>query len=1839
MKIFTKFTFAISLLSVLSTVAQEGIGTNNPDPSSALDVTSTTQGILIPRMTTAQRTTIASPAEGLRVYDTDTKDFWFFDGTIWVRESIAAGEWEDDGAGGIRAKQAFANGKNVVVTDEGTVGIGTATPANRAGVHVYDENRSARIHLEGVDDLGVGESAGVAFYAPGEQAYATIAGLNTGVGTGDLRFLTDDGTAHTERMIIKSTGEIGLGTNTPEQKLDIAAGNIHLDNNFGIGANFNANAEAIIYPHYSGFQSLNGLGPTMTNNAGILLMADAQISFAESDNQKVVGSMNVNNEEFDWDGRITTDGLSHTFNTKNNELKFLANDGTGNMHMYWNSTGGTAPTALEAGNAYDFTYNAAASGNLTLRVAPSVAAGDAQSFSAGMTWLGNGNVGIGTANPATKLNIVANGGAVTRLEAGGTDNWAELDLKSSHNVLNEKYWNIAASGGDGTFRIRTLDDDRTNSATQFLINRNGNVGIGTTSPNEKLEVNGKVRVSDLSGAAAATDVIVTADATTGELKNGGTLASLNNNPWDNPDGSVATQLSSNINFMNGNVAIGNQNDNNHLLSVSGEVRIDTGTGDLNNRSVGLGVGYTPNDVYTPNSDPTDARRGFSLFTNTQDYPVVMTMRNLRNGWWDFIFDPNDSDQLHFRHNSRTTPVLTLDNSGNVGMGTTTPTSRLDVVGQRGIYLSHNGSADSGFGFIGSPNNMHIAQNAYYDGTWKALGNASGKAVLNRTGLGSDIAFMSQVDNSGGLAADDPISWGTVFSVRTNGNLRAHGDIMASDGFTSVGTERNPVVTVFSDRAFGMELHSGQAGSGHSGGWATAVYGRNQGATSLRFGSYNGNATAQEDFIEMMTLQNDGDFGVGVVDPTEKLDVDGTARLRGLVDDNDPANKVVVADATGVLKTVAAGDLASGEWEDDGAGGIRAKQAFANGDAVTITDNGNLRIFADEATLELGSPESAISFAFTNESMPLTTATDALWNNQAFYKNTGIVVDRAGSNVDRYQGSSTELFIDAINTRDFDLLRGISSWVRDDSGVAIGTINATNAQATKTGAGSVATLRGVLGTAQNTGTATVTNLVGLSTWMQNTGGGTVTNAMGLHIPRSLGQNTVTNDYGLKIDNRWGGTDNNYGLFIQNATGATNNYAIYTGGGDIRFGGLQDNNDPNDKVMVTDANGVLHQISKADLASETNNNPWDNPDGSVADQGSTDINYMGGNVGIGTANPTDNLEVIGQIKSTGTIPRFRMFETDGNTDENFQLGMRNGTFLIQSNNDAFDAGADLVSVEQSGYMGVGTSTPEYRLEVEGAGTGILIHETGTTSNNSQFTMTKETFSADNKSFQIHQQSTTDRTRFRALNDDGSAKYEFQSFDHTNGHMSMGAITNPAESYLLQTRHIADDGLNTQGGIETQLFNEFSGSLTNSIAESNLNYLRSGFTGAINAFEGSRDRLFLNSGSSGTIANARISYSIGSVEGNDPTSSTTAITNLYGHQIAVSSLDDKSENAYGLYVGNVQDASSLNYAIYTNAGDIRFGDLQDDSNPANKVVVADTNGVLKTIASGDLAAGEWEDDGAGGIRSKQAFANGRTMTVTDSGKFLIGKDMETYPNVYLEIEGDAADTRGTAVLIKDNEADQGAQLQMRNDVGTGLLVSVSGSASTTPNRTTISGLNGMTGGIYLSQPNGADNALSYTQGVQQRLFMQPSTGNLAIGNSTSPTNKLHVVSGSDPVRFQGLQDDNTATNKFVVADANGVLKTADLSQFPESAPIRVETADYSVTDADGTILVDASTGDVTVTLPAPVLGRKIVVKKIDSSVNSVIIDGAGATIDGVASRTTDVPFQAFVLHTEGTGWYIIN
>ncbi len=118
-------TLLAAVLLTATTYAQVGINTENPDPSSALDINSTTGGLLTPRMTNQERLDIQDPAVGLLVYQTDgTAGFYYHNGTSWAAVSGSGGSdtnWLDDGTGNISNSNTGSVNVNSVLNANGGI--------------------------------------------------------------------------------------------------------------------------------------------------------------------------------------------------------------------------------------------------------------------------------------------------------------------------------------------------------------------------------------------------------------------------------------------------------------------------------------------------------------------------------------------------------------------------------------------------------------------------------------------------------------------------------------------------------------------------------------------------------------------------------------------------------------------------------------------------------------------------------------------------------------------------------------------------------------------------------------------------------------------------------------------------------------------------------------------------------------------------------------------------------------------------------------------------------------------------------------------------------------------------------------------------------------------------------------------------------------------------------------------------------------------------------------------------------------------------------------------------------------------------------------------------------------------------------------------------------------------------------------------------------------------------------------------------------------------------------------------------------------------------------------
>jgi hypothetical protein len=100
-----------------------GIGITTPDASAALDISSTTKGLLIPRMTTAQRNAIPSPANGLQIFNTDNLLFYYWNNGTWspIGSAIIGSFTNSLGAGGVNSVYSDTYGDGLLsVAYDGT---------------------------------------------------------------------------------------------------------------------------------------------------------------------------------------------------------------------------------------------------------------------------------------------------------------------------------------------------------------------------------------------------------------------------------------------------------------------------------------------------------------------------------------------------------------------------------------------------------------------------------------------------------------------------------------------------------------------------------------------------------------------------------------------------------------------------------------------------------------------------------------------------------------------------------------------------------------------------------------------------------------------------------------------------------------------------------------------------------------------------------------------------------------------------------------------------------------------------------------------------------------------------------------------------------------------------------------------------------------------------------------------------------------------------------------------------------------------------------------------------------------------------------------------------------------------------------------------------------------------------------------------------------------------------------------------------------------------------------------------------------------------------------------
>jgi hypothetical protein len=423
-------------------------------------------------------------------------------------ENAAVTFWRGGGStGGFLTFTTNNGAERMRIDSSGNVGIGTTSPGYNLVVGDGTQNTESRFYFgdgsyTSASGYGLYMSRTFSYIRPvtDESQTLNIGALNSAWGTiSNNASLHTFGKDSTEFMRINSSGNVGIGTTNPLEKLHVE-GNLELQGNFTIGSTsgnywqrIRTVDSALSTGNAFNFETRNGSGAYLQH---MVIRNDGNVGIGTTspDAKLDIGVNNI----------ITLDDTGSS-------TGFIGlgsyNDGTKNRAQgasyYGFGIEVDRPNARMSMNSYD-SNGIISTSNITLK--------------------NNGDVGIGTDSPSEKLHVnagnaeiensaaslvlnstsiygVSNSIISQRLGAssppqgslewktgqyGGGSKWSTGITSSPYT---SSYINLPHNTTGGNFAINIKNNER------LTIDDNGNVGIGDTSPSAKLDVNGAVRAN------------------------------------------------------------------------------------------------------------------------------------------------------------------------------------------------------------------------------------------------------------------------------------------------------------------------------------------------------------------------------------------------------------------------------------------------------------------------------------------------------------------------------------------------------------------------------------------------------------------------------------------------------------------------------------------------------------------------------------------------------------------------------------------------------------------------------------------------------------------------------------------------------------------------------------------------------------------------------------------------------------------------------------------------------------------------------------------------------------------------------------------------------------------------------------------------------------------------------------------------------------------------------------------------------------------------------------------------------------------------------------------------
>jgi hypothetical protein len=765
-------------------------------------------------------------------------------GTDWVTLSEISGV-DGTGTANYLSKWLDANTiTNSLVYDNGTnVGIGTTNPTQK--LDVAGTVKATSYFLGSSSEISLATTgAGNVFLRPNGQSTSgqmQLESSGNAIFAGNISIPQPKAFTFANSQTIRDNGGGGLAIRVPIYRLDLIAGT-----DAGNG-------------HIT-FQTNNGTERMRVSNGGNVGIGTT----SPNDLLEVYGSspdIRITNTAETDSGIVFNDAQAGTsqmaaikFNSSDEKLKFFVNDevaqrmvidtagnvgiGTTNpstkLNLYSNGTDTLPQLTIQQDGAGDAGLRFLAGGNAwSLGVDNS--GGDYFGISnvnygvdtgAEFVITQAGNVGIGTAGPSYKLDIAGNAARIgnnlqtttslflTATNTAGSPARAVQTVMAGYEGrgIGTFYTDTTYSGEEwfcgmnysGNFDRWSVGYDPSGGQPEyfanvkFTVNSSGNVGIGTTSPNYKLDVNGEVRSDayriDLSAttqralSSTGTDSLLVGDAGVNDIKfknaagNSVIIASSGKVGIGVPDPVEMLELGA-----GGKIGLTDSAGtyDSVIYNDGSTFKVADGAGSYHVDKINLlglldlGVGHTIkgiNDSIIANKDilaPRDGSFGFRTYGASSQYDAISSQ---------FIDNNNNALSFNVKAGGTTSEAVRIDKDGNVGIGITNPDGVLHIKKDNAtatFEIQGGLNTQTTAGAVNGEINFGVNDPSTSGGIGASIKNISqisngahnGLAFF--TGLQSRTPYLQQMLY---LTAQGGLSFGT-----TNGAYGTSGQILKSNG--------------------------------------------------------------------------------------------------------------------------------------------------------------------------------------------------------------------------------------------------------------------------------------------------------------------------------------------------------------------------------------------------------------------------------------------------------------------------------------------------------------------------------------------------------------------------------------------------------------------------------------------------------------------------------------------------------------------------------------------------------------------------------------------------------------------------------------------------------------------------------------------------------------------------------------------------------------------------------------------------------------------------------------------------------------------------------------------------